>query len=214
MKLIAVLCLCGRSILGVAILTSTISAWGQSPVSDPPKITCIAILPPVLEGFPGNAIDAAKGVSDLLAGYLQGPSIKTIILEAKLASLAGEEAKQKNCQPLLRLAVRRKSNNHGLLKALGQAASTSSWSLPGAGSAASAAVRAGAAGGLQAASSIAQSTKAKDEVSLEYQLQSADGHVQFGPRMEHRAAKTDGEDLLTPLVERAAETTVSRESAK
>jgi hypothetical protein len=209
-----IVALCGHYILGVALCTSAISAWGQSPASDSPKIACIAIATPALEGVPGNAIDAAKGVGDLMASYLQGPSIKTIVLEARLPSLAAQEAKQKNCEPLLFVTVRRKSNNHGLLKALGQAASTSSWSLPGGGSAASATARAGAAGSLQAASSLAQTTKAKDEVTVEYHLESADGRVQFGPRIERRAAKTDGEDLLTPLVELAAEAIVTRTSAK
>jgi hypothetical protein len=206
--------LCRHSILGVALCTSAIGAWGQSPVSDSPKIACIAIATPTLEGIPGNAVDAARGVSDLISSYLQGPTLKPVVLEAKLSSLAAEEAKQKSCEPLLFVTIRRKSNSHGFLKALGQAAGTSSWNLPGGGSAASSAARAGAAGGLQATSSLAQSTKAKDEISLEYRLQSADGHVQFGPQTERRTAKTDGEDLLTPLVERAAEAIVTRTSAK
>lgn len=214
MKRIAALC--GRSILGLAVLTSAISAWGQSSKAEPAAgpTRCIAIANPALEGMPGNASEVANGIRDLITSYLTGPSVKIVALDAKLPSLAAEEAKQKGCEPLLFVTVRRKSNNHGFLKALGQAASTSSWSLPGAGSAATATARAGAAGGLQAASSLAQSTKAKDEVSLEYRLESADGHVQFGPQTERHTAKTDGEDLLTRLVERAAEAIVSRESTK
>ena len=75
---------------------------------------------------------------------------------------------------------------------------------------ASATARAGAVGGLQAVSSLAESTKAKDEVRLEYKLQSADGQTEFGPKTETQTAKTDGEDLLTPVVTRAAEAIVSR----
>ena len=186
-------------------------AWSQSPKSTPAgPIHCIAIANPALEGLPGNAVEAANGVRDLFVSYLTGPSVKVVALDAKLPSLAAEEAKQKSCEPLLFVTVRRKTNNHGFFKALGQAAGTSSWSLPGGSTAASATARAGAAGGLQAASSMAQSTKAKDEVSLEYRLQSADGQMQFGPQTERRTAKTDGEDLLTPLVEHAAEAIISR----
>jgi hypothetical protein len=61
---------------------------------------------------------------------------------------------------------------------------------------------------------MAQSTKAKDELSLEYRLQSPDGKVQLGPETEKRTAKTDGEDLLTPAVLRAAETIVNHASGK
>jgi hypothetical protein len=198
----------------VAMITAT-SAWAQSSKPNPAGPTqCIAIVNPALEGMPGNASEASAGLRDLIASYLTGPSVKVVALDAKLPSLAAEEAKQKSCESLLFVTFRRKSNNHGFLKALGQAAGTSSWRLPSGGSAASATARAGAAGGLQAASSLAQSTKARDEVSLEYRLQSADGRVQFGPRTERRTAKTDGEDLLTPLVEHAAEAIVSGESAK
>jgi hypothetical protein len=202
------------SILAV-LLTLGVPALTQS--SKPDSVAaarCIAIVNPALEGLPGNASETATGVRDLITSYLTGPSVKVVALEAKLPSLAAEEAKQKNCEPLLFVTVRRKSNSHGFLKALGHAAGTSSWNLPGGGSAASAAARASAAGGLQAASSLAQSTKAKDEVSLEYRLQSADGQTQFGPTTERRTAKIDGEDLLTPLVEHAAEAIVGREPAK
>jgi hypothetical protein len=200
----------------VAALTAVPGSWAQSNTTDQPKQTaCIAIMMPTVEGVSGSAVDAAKGVSDLMASYLQGPSMKTVVLEAKLPSLASEEAKQKGCEPLLITRLHRKSGSHGLMKAFGQAAGSASWSLPYGGvSAASTIARAGTATGLQAVSSLAQSTKAKDELTLEYKLQSADGQVQFGPKTERRTAKSDGEDLLTPIVEHAAETIVSRISGK
>jgi hypothetical protein len=69
--------------------------------------------------------------------------------------------------------------------------------------------------GLQTASSLAASTKAKDEVRFEYRLQSPSGHVQFGPRTESQYRNTvDGEDLLTPVAMRAAETIVTRKEHK
>ena len=178
-------------------------------------VGCIAIMAPALEGVPGSAADAANGVRDLIASYLQGPTIKAVALEAKLPSLAAEEARQKGCESLLITSVRRKSSNRSFLKALGQAAGSSSYSLPyGGSSVGSTVARAGTTAGLQTASSLAQSTKAKDELSLDYCLQSLDGKVQFGPKTEKRAAKTDGEDLLTPVVTRAAEAIVSRTLGK
>ena len=53
-------------------------------------------------------------------------------------------------------------------------------------------------------------TNRKGELSLGYRLQSTDDKVQFGPDREKRTAKTDGEDLLTPVVEQLAEAIVSR----
>lgn len=196
-------------------LTAVPATWAQSNQTEQPKQpACIAIMMPTVEGVSGSAVDAAKGLSDLMASYLQGPSIKAVVLEAKLPSLASEEAKQKSCEPLLIASLHRKSGGHGLMKAFGQAAGTASWSLPyGGGSAASTVARAGTTAGLQTVSSLAQSTKARDEISLEYQLQSTDGKVQFGPKTERRTAKTDGEDLLTPLVAQAAQTIVAQDAA-
>jgi len=195
------------SIVAVVVFTAVPNTWAQSNTSNQPKqTTCIAIMTPTVEGVPGSAVDAAKGVSDLIASYLQGPSIKTVVLEAKLSSFAADEAKQKGCEPLLITSVRRKSSSHGFMKALAHGAGSASWSLPyGGTSAPSTAARAGTAAGLQTVSTMVQSTKAKDELSLEYKLQSADGKVEFGPKTEHRTAKADGEDLLTPVVAQMAE---------
>jgi hypothetical protein len=49
---------------------------------------------------------------------------------------------------------------------------------------------------------------------LEYRLQSAGGEVQFGPKSERQTAMADGEDLLTPVVRRAAEAIVTRAGHK
>ena len=201
-----------RSMLAVGFaIVFTASIWAQSQNADvPTSARCIAIVAPVLEGVPGNALDAGAGVRDVIVSYLTGPSVKVVLLEAKLLSQAREEAKQKQCEPVLFTKLTRKTGGGKALKALGQVANTTSWQLPGGGTAATAAVRAGAAGGLQAVSAMAQSTKAKDEVTLEYRLESANGQVQFGPRTEHQTAKVDGEDLLTPVSARAAEAIVTQ----
>ena len=176
---------------------------------------CIAIALPTVQGVPGSAVDAASGLRDLMISYLTGPSTKIVSIEARLPSQAIEEAKQKGCEPLLFLSLTRKAGGgKGLVKALGQAAGTSAWYLPGGGTVATESARAAAAAGLQTASSLASSTKAKDEVQLEYRLQSAGGQVEFGPKTEHQKATADGEDLLTPVVTRAAEAIVTRKTAK
>jgi len=176
--------------------------------------SCIAIVMPVVRGVPGNINDAASGLRELMVSYLSGPSTKVVSLEARLPSQAIGEAEQKGCEPLLFISLTRKEGGKGLAKALGQAAGTTAWYLPGGGSVASATARAAAAAGLQTASSLASSTKAKDEVQLEYRLQSAGGQVEFGPKTEHQKATADGEDLLTPVVMRAAEAIVTRKDAK
>jgi hypothetical protein len=203
------------SVVAPFLLMTPIRAGAQSPTADQTKqAACVAIVSPAVEGVPGNATDAANGVRDLIASYLQGPAIKPIVLDAKLPSLAAEEAKQKGCQSLLLTSVHRKSGGgHGFMKALSHAAGTAPWNLPYGGSASSTAARAGTTAALQTVSLLAQSTKAKDEISLEYRLQSATGQIEFGPRTERRTAKADGEDLLTPIVTLAAEAIVTSNAA-
>jgi len=196
----------GLGLLGLVALS--MQSFGQAP-RDKDSQLCIAVAFPTVEGVSGNAAETANGLRELMNSYLQGPSIKVVALDAKLPSQAAEEAKAKGCEPMLSLAFSRKSGgNRGFMQALGRGASASSWRLPGGGSTASSIAHTGAAAGLEAAGSLAQSTRAKDEVRLEYKLQTADGHVQFGPRTEHQTAKSDGEDLMTPMVMRAAEAVV------
>jgi len=209
--------ICGTHLtaFGLAVLCAAsplLSADGRE--ADPPRPSCIAVVMPTVQGVPGNAEEAASGVRDLIIKYLTGPSVKLVALESRLPSQAAEEAKAKGCEPVLYTGVTRKTGGGRFAKALGQAAGNSSYFIPGGGTAASAAVRAGAAAGLQTASSLAASTKAKDAMRLEYRLQSASGQVEFGPKTESQTASADGEDLLTPVVMRAAEAIVTRKTEK
>jgi len=199
------------AIVNSAGLATVLAASTHAPTPDP---SCIALALPSVQGIPGNGPEVAGGVRDLIAGYLSGPAVKVVSLEARLPSQAVEEAKQKACETMLYLTLTKKAGGGRLTKALGQAAGTSAWYLPGGGTAASATARAAASVGLQTASSLAASTKAKDEVRLEYRLQSPGGQVQFGPKTETQIATVDGEDLLTPVAMRAAEAIVTRKEHK
>lgn len=199
--------------IGMAVLA--LSGWlcAASPGTGPEDESCIALMTPSVEGMPGNAEEVASGVRDLFAKYLTGPSIKLVVLESRLVSQASAEAKDKRCEPVL-IATFKRSTSGKFSKALGQAAGNSTWFVPGGSSVGSAVARAGAVAGLQTVSSLAASTKAKDEMRLEYRLQSAAGRVQLGPNTEKQKASADGEDLVTPVVARAAEAIVTRTPAK
>jgi hypothetical protein len=169
--------------------------------------SCIAIVLPSATGAAGDATEFAKSLRDLFASYLTGPSLRTMALDARLASQAVEEARQKECNYLLLASIERKRNDgSGWGKALGRAAGTAAWyGVPYGGTAATAAARGAAVAGAEAISSMAQTTKAKDEVTLEYRVGTLDTVTRATPRTEKAKAKSDGEDLLTPLVEKAAE---------
>jgi hypothetical protein len=55
---------------------------------------------------------------------------------------------------------------------------------------------------------MASSTKARDEMRLEYKLASLEGKAELAKSATAKAA-ADGEDLLTPMVETAAKAIVA-----
>jgi hypothetical protein len=195
----------GRGLaLAVALTSGTVPA---SPVfgQGPQEKTCIAVMLPSVRGVEGSASEASAGLRDLLVSYLSGPSIQALSLEARLPAQAVEEARQKQCPHVVTTTLTRThSGGRALGKALGQSAGTAAWLMPGGGSVGSAVVRGVAIGGAQAVATMASSTKAKDEMRLEYSIAPADGPARDTPNVEKARARVDREDLVTPLVERAA----------
>jgi hypothetical protein len=122
-----------------------------------------------------------------------------------------EEARQKQCPHVLTATVIRKRGGHGgglLGSVIGQAGSSAAWGIPmgGAGSAIARGVTMATAKAIE---DLASSTKARDEMRLDYTVTSTDGRTEVGPKVDKGKAKSDGEDLLTPMVERAAEAIVA-----
>lgn len=173
----------------------------------PGNQACIAIVLPSVHGVDGSATDVAGSLRELFMSYLTGPSLRAIALEARLASQAVEEARQKGCEHILISTVTRKRDTGGGLgRVLGQAAGTAAWhAVPYGGGAGAAAARGAAIAGGQAISTMAATTRAKDEVRLDYRFGTVDTAVRATPRHDKLKARADGEDVLTPLVERAAE---------
>ncbi len=191
------------AIIGVSFVSG-------SNVQEPPRPSaCIAIVVPSVQGFEGNASELGSSVRDLFASYLTGPSIQIVQLQARLASQAMEEAKQQNCDHVLTATLTRKRGGGGFGRAMGQAAGAASWAIPGGSTTTSAIVRGAAYGTAQAVASLASETRVKDEFQLEYRVSSPQGRATVGPKTEKRKAKVDGEDLLTPLVEKASESIVA-----
>jgi hypothetical protein len=185
------------------------SAAGAQEASSaaPPSASgiCIAMALPTVKGAE-DATQMATAVRELFVSYLQGPSINVVPLDAKLAVQATEEAKQKSCNQMLVASVTRKrGGGGGLGRALAQAGSTAAWYTP-VGSVGTAAARGAVIAGAQAAAEIASSTKAKDELRLEYRLVATDGKVILKTKEEKAKASADGEDLMTPLVQTVSET--------
>ena len=189
-------------------LTSAVRA--QDPATPPPAAPagCIAIMAATVTGVDGNAAEAGTAVRDVFISFLSGPSMAPVALESRVRQLAVEEARQQNCAYMVTASLTRKrSGGGGLAKALGHAAGTAAWYVPGA--AAGAVVGALSVGAAQAVQDITSSTRAKDEMRLEWSLTSLATQKSAANSNDKRKATSDGEDLLTPLIQRAAESIVA-----
>ena len=195
------------TVIAALLLTVPSIAPAQEPANPvKPAGVCIAIMAATVTGVEGNAAEAGGALRDLLVSFLTGPSLQPVGLEARIRVQAMEEAKQKGCAYIVTTTAARKrggSNDFG--RVLGQAAGNAAWYIPG-GSGAAAAARAVGAGTARALGDLAATTKAKDEMRLEWTVTSLGAPARtVGPRSEKLKASSDGEDLLTPLVQRAAE---------
>jgi len=200
-----------RAVIGVITSASIgvggIHAAAQTPTPGAQDTVCVALITASVEGVPGNASDVGAAVRDLFASFLTGPALHAVPLDARLVSQALEEARQKQCANVLVTSVTMKrSGGGGVLKRMaGNAGSNVAWQLPSGGSTVTSAVARGAAiTAAQTMSGIASSTRARDEMRLEYRVM-ANGSVRIPPTTKQVKAHVDGEDLLTPLVQQAAE---------
>lgn len=165
---------------------------------------CLAV--PRVQMNAGDAAQAAEAVSHTFKSYLTSSTLETVVLGARLPSQAAEEAKQGGCDYVLYSSLTHKKGGSGLLgRALGDAANSAVWHIPGGGSAAGTIARSAAISGAHTAASVAASIKAKDELTLAYKLETADGTKPPLIKTEKAKAKANGEDVLTPLIEKASE---------
>lgn len=167
--------------------------------------SCVALTLPRVEGVDGSATSFAVAVRDLFASFLTGPGIKTIQLDARLASQAALEARDKGCEHVVLATVTRKrSTGSGVGGVLGRAAGMSAARVPVGGGVVGA-IASGATSAVgQAIYGLASQTRARDEIELTYRLGSPDTVAAAKPVSSKAKAKADGEDLLTGLVEKAA----------
>jgi hypothetical protein len=162
----------------------------------------IGLVMPKVQMNAGNAAQTAEAVRNGFAQYLQGLSVEVMPLSAMLASAVIEEARQKQCDYVLYVSMTvKKGGGSGMFgRAIGNIAGSAAGHIPGGGSAATGAARSAA---------IAANIKAKDELSLEYKLDKTENASTVLTNTGKAKAKSDGDDILTPVIESAAQTIVS-----
>ena len=199
---------------GAAAQSNGTPSTAPAPGSPVPTRICLA--PATVEAVPGG-FDPETAVRETFTSFLTGPSLAVTPLQSRLVSQAREEAKLAGCAFLLLPTIKheRKTGGGGFLgKVVAGGVQQGALSASGAaGSTVGRAVASAAAGAAaNAASDYAANSQVKDELTLKYRLESAAGKVLI-EKADKRKAKSDGEDLLTPLVRPAAEA-VAQAAAK
>ena len=193
--------------------SATVTVPGLTDASVPKKAGAIRIgliMPKAQMSEGVSPSMAAEGVRNTFVGYLNGPSIEVIALNARMPAQAIEEARQSQCDYVLFSGITQKKGGGMFGKIAGNIGGAVASNIPYGGSAGEAAARTAAATAIYTTATIASSVKAKDEVSLEYKLQTTDPAAKPIVETTGKAkAKSDGEDVITPLVEKAAQTIVA-----
>jgi hypothetical protein len=150
------------------------------------------------------APSAGDSIRQLLIQDLTGPGIELVPLAARIPTQVAAEAKQKECDFVLETELALEKKGGGLGKWM-HAAQPAASIIPlgglarGVGGVVAATATAATVGTL---AGITGDVQAKDEVTFTYRL-TADSQV-AATKSVKRTAKTNGEDILTPLLEQAA----------
>jgi hypothetical protein len=192
------------AVLPVLMIQEPVAAQNASSVR---PATQICLAPAQVEAAP-SGVDPMAAVRDAFTGFLTGPSLAVQPLSARLQSQVREEAKLAGCRFLLLPSVKHERKSGGGLfgKVAGGAVQQGAWTVAGSAGSTVGRVAAGAAAGAASSAvyDYAYSSRTKDELTLSYRLESPGGTVLL-EKSDKRKAKSDGEDLLTPLAQRAAE---------
>ena len=209
-----------RAFIGLTFSVAALSAQPAAAQTVPASAeagTCIAIVLPGVQGVEGDATALGNSVRELFASFLRGPSMQVMTLDARLTAHALEEAKQKSCGRVLTVSLTRKrgGNTMGTIaRVAGQAGASAAGGMGYGATVGAAAARGAANAATQVVNEAARSTKAKDEITIEYKItsdgrevgaraeegQSEGGRRRRGPPDAARAARRRSHRLLHPEV--------------
>lgn len=151
-----------------------------------------------------NAADLAAAIQNILMQYLKVPDVEVITLDARLSSAIESEAKQKDCDYVLYInAAHKKGGGGGGLFGSVLAPAIGRVGIGHTGSAIGNTAGQVATQGIVSAGSASQSIKSKDELTLDVKLQQVSGAAVLTKQFKKKAS-SNGEDIITPVVEDAA----------
>ena len=157
-------------------------------------------------GQGSTGYNPGEAIRNSIINFLSSPAIEVTPLASHLPAQIEAEAKQKECDFILYSTVTQKQGGGGFGSFMRKAAPVAAVAGVAATPSSTAGVLAEsvATTAVYTAADVASSVKAKDEITFEYKLFPTGSAT---PRLANTAkakAKTDGEDVLSPLIEQAA----------
>jgi hypothetical protein len=192
----------------------------------------IGVAPPEAQLGQGNnaGADYSTPIRNAMVALMSGPAVEIAALDSRVPVQLQAEAQQKECDFILysNVSVKQSSGGFGKFMKMATPIATSVVPVAGMGGSiggAAAAQAAGAVAASAAAISAQQQAlqqlagfngqiKSKDEVTVQYQLNPTG---QSSPKLNNQLkgkAKSNGEDVLTPLLTQAASTVLTEVTKK
>jgi hypothetical protein len=217
----------GKALTGAppAVAMPTATAAAATPAGAPPAapgdkkpgIVRIGITMPKAQiGQSAQGPAAGEPLRVMLAQYLAGPTVETIAIVALLPDQMEAEAKSKQCDFLVysSLSQKKPAGSMGFLKN----ASSLSNMIPMIGmvnSVNGAMAASSAAAAASQAATLSSGIKAKTDIVLEYHMTAVDNPATpvLNTTLDAKAT-ADGEDVITPLVEKEATAIMAEVSKK
>jgi len=182
----------------------TMTTAQQTPAKKPGAIRIGVVTPKAQMGGSGQgANNVPEAVRALIVQYLSGPVLEVTPIVAMAPQQIEAELKQKECDFVLYSAMSQKMNSGGLgllKKAMPMASMIPMVGLAGGLAGVAAGATASTAAG---AASVANTVKAKSEVTFEYKLLATGSGESVIANSCTAKAKSDGEDIVTPLIAQA-----------
>lgn len=157
-----------------------------------------------------NSADLAAAIQNTLMQYLKTPNVEVIALEARLASVIDSEAKEKECDYVLFVNASHKKGGGGGFGMFSKviAPAVGATGIGHTGSTAGNIAGQVATRAIVSAGSASESIKSKDEITLDVKMQQPGGASALAKQYKKKAS-SNGEDIISPLVEQVAEAVVA-----
>jgi CheY-specific phosphatase CheX len=191
-----------------SVLACVSSAVAQEPRRE--GVVRIGVVQPRVDMGPG-AGGSGEAFRTLVSRYLSGPSMEIVPVQAMVPAMVEAEAKEKGYDFVLYATLTqqapKKSGGLGLLK--GARAMSGVVPVVGmSGRTGAVVAQAAAQTAISVAAEVSSGVKAKSEVTLEYRLVAPGAASPAAANTEKVKAETDGQDVVTPMVEHMAATVV------